>query len=291
MSKGFYRAFEDRYRGSREEIKSRLRVYLPFIVPLYALYQPASAVDMGCGRGEWLELLQGSGFDAQGIDLDDGMLATCRELGLKVQMCDAIGFLKGLPQASQVVVSGFHFVEHISFSDLQALVQEAFRVLKPAGLLILETPNPENIVVASANFYLDPTHIRPIPPQLLSFLPEYYGFKRVNIMRLQEPASLANQTKPTLMDVLGGVSPDYAIVAQKDAKAEHMMCFDEVFEKNYGLALETLAQRYEERILKAEQAEATLDHVRSAKLWRVLRWINNGINKLSLDFFSTDNKI
>lgn len=277
MSEGFYRAFEELHRGTRELIKLRLRVYLPFIEPLRALYEPANAVDLGCGRGEWLELLQESGFDAQGIDLDDGMLAASRALGLNVQMRDAIGFLKELPDASQVVISGFHIAEHISFSDLQVLVQEAFRVLKPAGLLILETPNPENIVVGTANFYLDPTHMRPIPPQLLSFLPEYYGFEKVKILRLQEPAGLVNSNVPTLLDVLGGVSPDYSIVAQKAAVSEHMDLFTTVFEKNYGLTLEVLAQRYEERMARAEQAEATLEKVRNTLLWRVLRWINKRI--------------
>lgn len=86
-----------------------------------------------------------------------------------------------------------HIVEHIPFEDIQTLVQEAFRVLTPAGLLILETPNPENIQVATSGFYIDPTHTRPIPSQLLSFLPEYYGFKRTKILRLQEENNLKIQ--------------------------------------------------------------------------------------------------
>lgn len=169
MNDGFYHAFEERFRGSRDLIKSRLRVYLPFVEPLRGLNKDAKAVDLGCGRGEWLELLQELKFDAQGVDLDDGMLKICREVGLKVQTIDAIAFLKKLPDASHVVISGFHIVEHIQFIDLQVLVQEALRVLMPGGILILETPNPENIIVGTSSFYLDPTHQRPIPPQLLSF--------------------------------------------------------------------------------------------------------------------------
>lgn len=285
MSEDFYRAFEDRFRGSRELIKSRLRVYLPFIEPLATLHADAQTVDLGCGRGEWLELLKEAGFDAQGVDLDDGMLAACRDVGLKVQTRDAVGFLKELPEASQVVVSGFHIAEHIPFSDLQALVREALRVLKPGGMLILETPNPENIVVGTTNFYLDPTHQRPIPPPLLSFLPEYYGFERVKLLRLQEPPELASNDAPTLLDVLCNVSGDYAVVAQKAAAApEQMKLFEVAFEKSYGLTLETLAQRYdarmaraEARIANAEQAEATLERIRNSRLGRTLRWINNRI--------------
>jgi SAM-dependent methyltransferase len=252
MSEGFYYAFQERYRGSREMIKSRLRVYLPFVEPLRGFCGADKAVDLGCGRGEWLELLQETGFDAHGVDLDDGMLAACRERKLKVQTGDAVAFLKELPEASQSVISGFHLVEHIPFADLQVLVSEALRLLIPGGLLIIETPNPENIVVGASNFYLDPTHQRPIPPQLLSFLPEYCGFKRVKILRLQESVELSSCKVLTLLDVLNGVSQDYAVVAQKGAALEQMQLFDAVFEKNYGVSLETLAQQYEARIATAE---------------------------------------
>lgn len=276
MSEGFYRAFEERLRGSRELIISRLRVYLPFVRPLIGLHADAQAVDLGCGRGEWLELLKEAGFSAQGVDLDEGMLAACRDLGLKVQTRDAVGFLKELPPVSQVIVSGFHIAEHIPFADLQTLVQEALRVLKPGGLLILETPNPENILVGSSGFYLDPTHQRPIPPRLLSFLPEHYGFAKVKLVRLQEPTELASKV-PTLLDVLNGVSPDYAVVAQKGAAPEQMELFEAAFEQDYGMTLEVLAQRYEERIARAEQAEATLERIRSSRLWRTVRWMSNRI--------------
>jgi len=245
------------------------------------LYSELNAIDLGCGRGEWLELLKEVGFDAQGIDLDDGMLAVCRAIGLKVQTCDAVEFLKGLPGESQVIVSGFHIAEHMPFVDLQALVQEAFRVLKPAGLLILETPNSENIVVGSSNFYLDPTHQRPVPPLLLAFIPEYYGFARVKTLRLQESSSLSSISTTRLLDVLGGVSPDFAVVAQKGAPQEQMKLFDMDFEKIYGLNLEILSQRYEERIAKvearSEQSEARLNNIQNTRLWRALRWINNKI--------------
>lgn len=164
MSSDFYRTFEEKFRGPRELVKSRLRVYLPFLRPLRGSFSTALAVDLGCGRGEWLELLYEQGFEAEGVDLDDGMLAACRDLGLKVQTGDALGYLTALPDDSQAIVSGFHLVEHIPFQVLLQLVAEALRVLKPGGLLILETPNPENIIVGATNFYIDPTHHRPIPP-------------------------------------------------------------------------------------------------------------------------------
>lgn len=245
MTDNFYRAFEDKHRGSRQLIKERLRVYLPFIAALRGLCQGAQAIDLGCGRGEWLELLSENGFDARGVDLDDGMLAACRELGLKVENQDAIAALQALPDDSQMVVSGFHIAEHLPFEVLQNLVKQAHRVLKPAGLLILETPNPENILVGTAGFYTDPTHQRPLPSALLEFLPEYFGFLRIKTLRLQEQGALATKPHLDLMDVLGGSSPDYAVVAQKSADQELVALTAAAFEPEYGLALGLLASRYD----------------------------------------------
>ena len=252
MNKDFYRAFEDKYRGSRELIKSRLRVYLPFVELLKNLDGLCFAVDLGCGRGEWLELLRDAGVSAQGIDLDEGMLDDCRELGLSIKIGEAISYLKGLPDESHYVVSGFHLAEHLPFSELQTLVQEALRVLKPAGLLILETPNPENIVVGTTKFYFDPTHQRPIPLELLSFLPEFYGYARTRVLRIQESKELANNMSPTLYNVFAGVSPDYAVIAQKTASEKTLSLFDEVFNQEYGISFNTLIDRFDKRLQETE---------------------------------------
>lgn len=247
MTDGFYRAFEDKHRGSRQSIKERQRAYLPFIRPLADIYSGVQTLDLGCGRGEWLELLVEAGFDARGVDLDDGMLAECRTRGLNVQTQDALTALKSLPDASQAIVSGFQFAEHIPFEVLQAVVQEAFRVLKPAGLLILETPNPENVVVGTTNFYLDPTHEKPLPPLLIEFLPEYYGFYRVKTLRLQEPINLADARRLTIHDVLGSVSPDYAVLAQKAADPAILQQVSQAFDLQYGVTLGMVSNRYEEQ--------------------------------------------
>ncbi|AYH45334.1 methyltransferase domain-containing protein [Azoarcus sp. DN11] len=266
---GFYRAFEDRYRGSRESIIDRLEVYLPFVEPLRAVYPESAAVDLGCGRGEWLQLMKQKGFDAVGVDIEEGMLSACSGLGLKTVKQDAIAFLRTLAGESQCVVSGFHFVEHLPFADLQVLVEEALRVLKPGGLLILETPNPENVAVGTTNFYLDPTHERPIPPLLLKFLPEHYGFARIKIVRLQEQPALVGKESVDLIDVFCGASPDYAIVAQKSAAPPIMADFDEPFAQSYGIELDQLANRFdaklERRFEMLEQrfssAASVTDHV------------------------------
>ena len=242
---GFYRAFEERYYAPRDVIKTLRRQYLPFVQPLISYYPDGNIFDIGCGRGEWLELMKEIGFSPYGVDLDEGMLSDCKAFNLPAELGDAIPFLKKLENESQVVVSAFHVVEHISFEQLQTVVREALRVLRPGGLLIMETPNPENIGVATRNFYLDPTHQKPIPPLLLSFLPEYYGFKRLKILRLQESPVLHTRDDIELFNVLEGVSPDYAVVAQKDAPPQLLQLLDERFNRIYGIELIDLAKRYD----------------------------------------------
>lgn len=244
----FYRAFEDKHRGTRELIGQRLGVYLPFVRPLAQLHPELPVLDLGCGRGEWLELLQANRIAAHGVDLDEGMLSACRELGLSVSKADALAHLAALPDRSQLAVTGFHLAEHLPFADLQALLAQAQRVLAPGGLLILETPNPENLVVGTASFYIDPTHQRPLPSQLLSFLAEYQGFGRVKLLRLQEEERLGSPDQAlSLYDVLGNASPDYAIVAQVGMTPE-APALEALFAADCGVSLFALASRYDEHL-------------------------------------------
>lgn len=244
MSNLFYRAFEDRHRGSRDAIKARLGAYLPFLLPLHDAVKP-TALDLGCGRGEWIELLVEHGFSARGVDLDEGMLAACRERGLQVQTQDALSSLRAQPDASLAVISAFHLVEHIPFDDVQELISESLRALQPGGLLIMETPNPENLVVATSGFYLDPSHLRPIPPMLLEFVVEFAGFPRHKVLRLQESAALHGEISLEPINVLNGVSPDFSVLAQKDAAPEVLALFDAAFAIPYGIELAELSHRYQ----------------------------------------------
>lgn len=269
MPSSFYRAFEDQYRGSRALIKERLRVYLPFITPLAAQHPEHAALDLGCGRGEWLELLQEQHIKATGVDLDDGMLAACRERGLAVQNANAIAHLKTLPSQSLLTVTGFHLAEHLPFEALQELLAQTRRVLLPDGLLILETPNPENLVVGTANFYIDPTHQRPLPHQLLSFLIAQQGFTRLKHLRLQEDPRLLGSAPVSLHDVLAQASPDYAIVAQLNPSAANSNTrsasspdpLASAFATEHGVSLHSLADRYDAQLQACQTATQRAEQV------------------------------
>ncbi len=179
-----YAALEDEFRGSRQEIKEGLSVYLPKLTEAGIGSESMPVLDVGCGRGEWLELLREHQLHGSGIDLNRVVLAICRERGLPVMEADAIEHLRSLPEASLGAVTAFHVMEHLALPQLLDLLDAARRALKPGGVAIFETPNPNNVFVSSRYFYLDPTHRHPIPPLLGRFLAEARGFERVEILEL-----------------------------------------------------------------------------------------------------------
>jgi SAM-dependent methyltransferase len=284
MSDQFYRAFEDKFRGTRALIQKRLEVYLPFVKPLHQAHPSALMLDLGCGRGEWLELLQAHQMAALGVDLDAGMLDACLEKNLHVHCQDALAYLKELPSDTAAVISAFHLVEHLSFDRLKELVAEAHRVLKSGGLLIMETPNPENFLVATQNFYLDPTHVRPIPPDLLAFVPEFFGFESVKVLRLQEAPEVLTQANLSVLEVLTGASPDYAVVSQKAGHPGLKHDLQALFDKAFGISGHALLERHRQQTHDAQfQLDRSMSQVRlSAQKAEVLaNQFQSNLNRLS----------
>jgi 2-polyprenyl-3-methyl-5-hydroxy-6-metoxy-1,4-benzoquinol methylase len=212
-----YLTFEDRFRGTREDIKERLKTYLPYIEQAAEKNLDASLLDLGCGRGEWLELLKERGYKAQGIDLNRVMTHQCTELGLDVIEADAIEFLIKQKENTYSVITGFHIVEHLPLKALIALLDEARRVLIPGGMIILETPNPENLIVGSCNFYTDPTHRTPIPPNPLKFFVEQRGFVDILIVRLHKVKEVLPTGQALIDEVIQryNMEQDYAIIGYK----------------------------------------------------------------------------
>ena len=245
LADGFYRALEDRFRGSRESIKQRVSVYLPFVRPIAERHPGVPVLDLGCGRGEWLEILKEAEIAGHGIDQDAGMLDGCQALGLSVEQGDAIAYLRTQPDASRICISLIHVVEHIPFDMLRATVEAAKRVLVPDGILIMETPNPENYTVGSCTFYMDPTHRNPLPPPLLAFVPEFYGFERIKVLRLQESPEIHHKEHFEIIDYLSGISPDYAVIAQSSVAATKTEGSEEqqIWEREYGISFFLMAKK------------------------------------------------
>ena len=215
-----YASFEDRFRGTRAEIKQRQRLYLPYIRDVHAGADKNPVIDLGCGRGEWLELLRDEGLTARGVDLNRIFLAGCRELDLDVSEQDAVDYLHSLEPKSVGAVTGFHLIEHVPLKTLIALFDESLRVLSPGGLAIFETPNPSNLLVGSCNFYFDPTHRNPLPAPLTQCLLEIRGFSSTEILYLNptDASSLLNQGEPQIQQLINQhfFGPqDYAVLARR----------------------------------------------------------------------------
>ncbi len=171
-----YLFFEDRFRGVREDIKRRLHAYDSFLEKNDKIFKNALVLDIGCGRGEWLEVLNEKGFETIGVDINEIMVKECKERGLNAILSDALEFLRKQKDESFSLISGFHIIEHLEFKFLVELLDEIFRVLKPGGAVLFETPNPINIEVGTSEFYIDPSHKNPIHPKTGSFLIESRGF-------------------------------------------------------------------------------------------------------------------
>lgn len=219
-----YTAFEDTYRGPVAEIEARCRPYLADLPDPEAVPAGAPVCDLGAGRGEWLTVLAGAGRPAYGIDSNEVAVRRAREsLGVDVRVGDVLAHLRDVPERSLAAVTALHLVEHIEVAPLIELLDLALRSLAPGGRLILETPNPDNLVVGAASFHLDPTHLRPLPPALLEFLVTARGFADVEVRLLPRAAPpLAEPEEPgPLRDVVQllnshlGAAQDYAVLATR----------------------------------------------------------------------------
>jgi len=178
-----YVGFERRFRGDPEAVAAALAErYLDLLVA------NPPVVDIGCGRAELVEMLTRRGVEAIGVDTDPSMVAEARDRGLDVRQVDGSSFLRGREPGSLGAVIATHLVEHLEFADLVELLELAATRLRPGGLFIAETPNPTSLVVLGNSFILDPTHLRPLHPSLLTFLCEGAGFRDVRL-RFHAPAT------------------------------------------------------------------------------------------------------
>ena len=184
----------------------------------YIRLAPQRILDVGCGRGEWLEVLKEAGLQAQGVDSNRVLVERCKSLSLDVSETEALVHLHSLAENTLDAVTAFHFVEHLAVKTLVRFLDEVCRALKPGGIFILETPNPENLLVGSCNFYLDPTHKHPIPIQTMELILEARGFLIQDVMKLHPVKDVQIEVKDQLTSHLNHFlygPMNYAVVARK----------------------------------------------------------------------------
>ncbi len=173
-----YIELEKRHRGSEEEITERISTYLPY------LKGKGEVLDLGCGRGEALKLFHSHGIVARGVDSSSEMVARCVEKGLPAEQADLFEALARAEEGSLGGVVSFHVVEHLPADSLELLVRSAWRALRRGGVLILETPSPLSVVMSARNFWVDPTHKRPVHPASLEVTFREAGFEPVHCIDL-----------------------------------------------------------------------------------------------------------
>jgi 2-polyprenyl-3-methyl-5-hydroxy-6-metoxy-1,4-benzoquinol methylase len=217
-----YYHFQERYRGSEQEIKTRQEAYVPYF------HGCSNVVDLGCGRGEFVELLLAAGVDACGIESDTDALLRCREKKIPVVDQELFAWLQGQADGSLGGIFSAQVIEHLPVERQLGLVRLAGDKLKPGAPLVVETINPECIFALARNFYLDPTHVRPVHPELLMFVMESSGFQNVRIIysspvpgRGLSPASREGLDENTFasleqMNRLLFGFQDYAAVARRE---------------------------------------------------------------------------
>jgi len=200
-----YSAFEDRFRGARQEIRTRLEDYLPLLTAT------SDVVDIGCGRGELLDLLKAHNVAARGVDTNQAMVEECRGRGLRVEQGDALGFLKHQQDGSIGGLVAIQVVEHFEPGYLMRFIEAAFHSMRPGAPLVLETINPACWMAFFETYIRDLTHIRPLHPDTLKYLVEASGFQNVEV-RFRQPVREADRLQRA-STVTAGESPALAAIA------------------------------------------------------------------------------
>jgi 2-polyprenyl-3-methyl-5-hydroxy-6-metoxy-1,4-benzoquinol methylase len=217
-----YAGFENRFRGYEEGVKKQQESYLPYFK------KKGKVLDLGCGRGEFLELLEKKGIEAVGIDLNDQMVDICLEKGLNCKKGDILEKLAEWDDNSLSGIFSSQVIEHLTPSHLKRMIELAYFKLAPSSYMVLETINPTSVFSLVQIYFLDLSHQKPLHPQAIKFLMESMGFEEVEIKysspieedRLQElpgadeNSSILNQNIDKLNKLLYAPS-NYASIGKK----------------------------------------------------------------------------
>ncbi len=211
-----YAGFERRFRGDPASVGAALAArYLPLLEGTEAVGR-GPLVDIGCGRGELLEVLHGRGWDVVGVEPEPALAAQTRERGVPVVEALGADHLRGLEDGSLGAVVSFHVVEHLVVDDLLELLELSARKLRPGGLFVAETPNPMTFLTLHESYLLDPTHVQPLHPALLSWLAESSGFRSVEV-QYHSPATSLH------VPPLGDLDPTEGRLDEAFARLNHQL--------------------------------------------------------------------
>lgn len=216
-----YFDFENHFRGSIDSIKKAQEAYIPY------LKDKKNVLDIGCGRGEFLSLMQDNGINATGVDIYEPYADYCRTKGLNVTAGDGIAHLASMDSVDGIFAG--QVVEHLKPHQIIALCNTAYEKLTEGGCIIIETPNPTSLAIYVNAFYIDPSHVKPVHPLTMKYYLEKAGFKKIEIVYTESskpetkiPALKSdsenidefNEAMKKVSDVIFG-SQDYAIIATK----------------------------------------------------------------------------
>jgi 2-polyprenyl-3-methyl-5-hydroxy-6-metoxy-1,4-benzoquinol methylase len=216
-----YVAFEERFRGGSEALAASQRDYITKFPPAS---EPGMIVDVGCGRGEMLQLLQEAGHDVMGVELDDNMLAVCLAKGLPVTKGDGVSWLESAEPDSLKGVFSAQVIEHLLTVEIERFLLASLNALRVGGVLVVETINPRSLFALANHFFADLSHVRPVHPETLRFMCEQIGFSSVALTELSpHPAVAASAvlgtgaTETAVKELVNSVFgfQDYAVVATK----------------------------------------------------------------------------
>lgn len=214
-----YISLEDHFRGDKATVHQRQMEYLPYISGIVSEQFPL--IDLGCGRGEWLQVLKDNHIAARGIDSNTACVAECSENGLAASLGELLDTLTQLPDGSCGSVTMFQVLEHLPFDVVVNVLREARRVLIPGGVFIGEVPNSETLRVGASTFWIDPTHQRPLFPAVLAFLASSVGFAGVTgkysspLAPTPDLTGLPDNATKTILDLHHAINGpgDFALIA------------------------------------------------------------------------------
>ena len=216
-----YVAFEDRFRGESSALSALQADYVTKFPPPA---EPGAIVDVGCGRGEMLEVLRDAGHEIVGIDLDENMVEVCRTKGLPVLRGDGSSWLELCDRGTLKGIFSAQVIEHLLTPEIERFLHASLVALRPGGVLVMETINPRSLHALGNHFFADVSHVRPIHPETLRFMCEQTGFADVALVELSPHPAVASANElghePVEDAVRQLVSSvfgfqDYAIVATK----------------------------------------------------------------------------